>query len=33
MSEEIVILAAKEPDAPINLVNIPGITTAYQIGV
>jgi hypothetical protein len=23
------VLAAKEPDAPINLVNIPGQTTAY----
>lgn len=30
---EVSILAAKEPDAPINFVNIPGITTAYLIGV
>jgi hypothetical protein len=26
-------LAAKPPDAPINLVNVPGLTSAYQIGV
>jgi hypothetical protein len=28
-SSEIQILAAKKPDAPINFVNVPGITTAY----
>lgn len=32
-SEEINILAAKIPDAPVNLVNVPEITTAYQIGL
>ena len=33
MSEIITILAAKQPDAPLNLVNVPGLTTAYQIGL
>jgi hypothetical protein len=32
-SEEIEILAAKEPNAPLNLLEIPGLTTAYQIGI
>lgn len=32
-SEEISILAAKVPDAPINLVNVPAVTTAYQVGL
>ena len=32
-SETITILAAKIPDAPINLVNVPGLTTSYQIGL
>jgi hypothetical protein len=32
-SQEIVILAAKEPDAPVNLVEVPGLTTANQIGI
>ena len=33
MSEIITILAAKQPDAPLNLSNVPGLTTAYQIGL
>jgi hypothetical protein len=32
-SDEIAILVAKIPDAPINLANVPEITTAYQIGL
>jgi hypothetical protein len=32
-SGEVVILAAKTPDAPLNLLNVPAITTAYQIGL
>jgi hypothetical protein len=28
-SEEIVILAAKIPDAPVDLANVPEVTTAY----
>lgn len=32
-SQELSILAAKLPDAPINLSNVPGITTSYQIGL
>jgi len=27
------ILAAKDPDAPLNLVNVPSITTANQVGL
>lgn len=26
-------MAAKTPDIPVNLVEVPGLTTAYQIGV
>ena len=33
MSEIITILAAKQPDAPLNLAEVPGLTTAYQIGL
>lgn len=33
MSESISIRAARVPDAPINLVNVPGQTTAFQIGL
>jgi hypothetical protein len=32
-SESIAILAAKPPDAPVELSDVPGQTTAYQIGV
>ena len=32
-SEVVEILAAKLPDAPINLVNVPLVTTAYQVGL
>ena len=32
-SEVVEILAAKLPDAPINLVNMPEITNAYQVGL
>lgn len=32
-SEAISILAAKLPDAPLDLQEIPGISTAYQIGL
>lgn len=32
-SAEISILAAKIPDAPINLLNVAGITNAYQVGL
>jgi hypothetical protein len=32
-SQTISILAAKQPDAPLNLQNVPGLTSAYQIGV
>lgn len=33
-SDPIDILVAKEPDAPINVVNVPApTTTAYQIGL
>lgn len=32
-SETVSILAAKLPDAPINLANESGITTGYQIGL
>lgn len=27
------ILAAKLPDAPLNLANVPAVTTAYQVGL
>ena len=33
ISEPITIKAARVPDAPINLANVPEITTAYQIGL
>ena len=33
MSAAVSIRAAKVPDAPINLVNVPSVTTAYQIGL
>lgn len=33
LSEIIVILAAKPPDVPVNFENVPGLTSAYQIGV
>jgi hypothetical protein len=33
MSQFIQIYAAEIPDAPLNLVNIPGITTGYQVGL
>lgn len=32
-SEPISILVAQPPDAPINVVNVPGKTTSYQIGL
>jgi hypothetical protein len=32
-SESVLILAAKIPDAPIDLNNVPGITTGYIIGL
>ena len=32
-SLELSILAAKRPDAPINLANVPEVTTAYQVGL
>jgi hypothetical protein len=32
-SEEVVILAAKIPDAPLNLQDVPAITSASQIGL
>jgi hypothetical protein len=32
-SAVILILAAKEPDAPLNLQNVASITTAYQVGL
>jgi hypothetical protein len=32
-SDNLAVLAAKLPDAPINLANVPGDTTAYQIGI
>jgi hypothetical protein len=32
-SEEVAILAAKEPDAPISLLNNAAITTGYQVGL
>ena len=32
-SEPIAILVAKAPDAPINLQNVPALTTGYQIGL
>lgn len=32
-SEVIQIYAAETPDPPLNVVNIPGITTAYQVGL
>jgi hypothetical protein len=31
-SIELSVIAAKLPDAPINLVNVPATTTAYQVG-
>lgn len=33
ISESIMIKAARVPDAPINLANVPEITTAYKIGL
>lgn len=33
MSEIITILAAKPPDVPLNLREVPGLTTAYQVGL
>lgn len=33
MSQAVSILAAKNPDAPINLANAPEVTSAYQIGL
>jgi hypothetical protein len=33
MSEILTILAAKPPDIPLNLVNVPGLTTSTQIGL
>ena len=32
-SEILLVLTAKLPDAPINLANVPVITTAYQVGL
>ena len=32
-SEVVEILAAKLPDAPVNLVNVSEVTTAYQVGL
>lgn len=33
MSEEVVILAAQEPDPIVSLINVDSETTAYQIGL
>jgi hypothetical protein len=33
LSVPVTILAAKPPDAPLNLQNVPGLTTAFQIGL
>jgi hypothetical protein len=33
LSDAIAILAAKPPDAPLNLAEVPGLTTAYQVGL
>lgn len=33
LSDPVSILAAKIPDAPLNLNNEPSVTTAYQIGL
>lgn len=33
LSLPVSILAAKEPDAPLNLQNNPAVTTAYQVGL
>lgn len=33
LSNVIAILAAKLPDAPLNLVEVPGLTTGYQVGL
>ena len=32
-SEVLEVLAAKLPDAPINLANVAAVTTAYQVGL
>jgi len=32
-SDPLAILAAKLPDAPLNLQNVPLVTTAYQVGL
>jgi hypothetical protein len=32
-SQAVTILAARVADAPVNLANVPSITTAYQIGI
>jgi hypothetical protein len=32
-SDVLLILSASEPFAPINLANVPGVTTGYQIGL
>lgn len=32
-SDLLTVLAAKVPDSPVNLANVPGITTGYQIGL
>jgi len=32
-SEILEVLAAKLPDAPVNLANLPSVTTAYQVGL
>lgn len=33
LSPQITILCAKKPDPPVNLADVPSITTAYQIGL
>ena len=32
-SEVLEVLAAKLPDAPVNLVNLPEVTNAFQVGL
>jgi hypothetical protein len=32
-SSELPILVAKLPDAPLNLANVPEVTTGYQVGL
>jgi hypothetical protein len=32
-SAELSVLAAKLPDSPVSVINVPGTTTAYQVGL